>query len=856
MINNSRAIRIFTTLLFGFICLPAFADFNPAAGGDELDRFLSPRMLNVGDFGLINEYPSSGVINPAAPAAEQRVHLDASYINVSDFANKISNAHVINLGGIYPSPAGVAGANLQFLHSRQQSFNVGTMLRLLTSFSKEVYDTIDVGAGIDFAIGYGDQLDWSLTGKLGIIHSLENTIDIPGARYGIAITGLGKWFQGNTIFGPYPSPFTPVLEFGFSPVITEKIQWDVFTKLSFPSFQNVRTAVGTELIIARFLRVGGGINLDLKSILNNPSSAGNYLPSIGLDVQFSTDIDTEKSAVASQQGWTKSDIRVRAGAAPLPLDTWAIGAGVNAALGVVDTEAPIIDIASFDSSYISPNNDGKKDTAIIPISITDQRYISGYKLILTDQQEEIVRTIVNVDPRPESRGVKNFIDRLLRVKTGIPVPEQLIWDGRGDNGKIVEDGQYHFHVVAWDDNENTGETEKYSVIVDNTPPSITLVPPTGDDLIFSPQEGSFQTEVRIQQTGSNEKKWTGEILNSSRIAVKTYSWNDSEPNSFAWNGTNDDQQVVADGVYSYRISSKDNAGNEISQEFFNIIVNTEPTPVFATVSDSFLSPGNDGAKDNIVITADIGNRRGLKSWELEIKNSRNLTVRKFSGDGLPPIDGIEFDGANDNGEILPEGKYNAELVVFYQNGNRPTASTPFFEIDTTRPSSSISVEHQIFSPNNSGIRDEQIIYQETSNEQIWTGVIKNADGLAVREFIWEDEVPSQLVWRGKTSTGELAADGMYSYQLFSTDRAGNLGNSNMVFFELNTEETPVIVTSSLDAFSPDGKGNKNTISIIPNLRKTDDIEYFQFEIIDSENRIVRSIQGSGELTQAYIWDGL
>lgn len=125
-----------------------------------------------------------------------------------------------------------------------------------------------------------------------------------------------------------------------------------------------------------------------------------------------------------------------------------------------------------------------------------------------------------------------------------------------DNGETAPDGKYFYYFVATDDNGNEGRTDTYPVVIDTVPPMIALNQPS--DKIFG--EGA-KSSLRISQTGSSEDKWVGRFRNAAGDIVKTFEWQDSEPLTFNWDGTDSNGQPVPDGVYSYTVSSTDRAGN-------------------------------------------------------------------------------------------------------------------------------------------------------------------------------------------------------------------------------------------------------------------------------------------------------
>ena len=58
--------------------------------------------------------------------------------------------------------------------------------------------------------------------------------------------------------------------------------------------------------------------------------------------------------------------------------------------------------------YISPNNDGIQDELVIPLNISDKRYIQGWSLVIMDSNKNVVRTIENKNSLPEKLGFRTF----------------------------------------------------------------------------------------------------------------------------------------------------------------------------------------------------------------------------------------------------------------------------------------------------------------------------------------------------------------------------------------------------------------------------------------------------------------
>ena len=82
---------------------------------------------------------------------------------------------------------------------------------------------------------------------------------------------------------------------------------------------------------------------------------------------------------------------------------------------------------------------------------------------------------------------------------------------------------------------------------------------------------------------------------------------------------------------------------------------------------------------------------------------------------------------------------------------------------------------------------------------------------------------------GTYGAGERAPDGDYFYRLSAMDRAGNLGQSRVLRFSLDTEETPVLLSAGYDAFSPNGDGVRDIQTIRPELKINEGIDRWVFK---------------------------
>ena len=71
--------------------------------------------------------------------------------------------------------------------------------------------------------------------------------------------------------------------------------------------------------------------------------------------------------------------------------------------------------------YISPNNDGVQDELVIPLKISDKRYVQAWSLVIMNESGEVVRTIENKVALPSKLGFKSFFKQLIAKKEGVKI---------------------------------------------------------------------------------------------------------------------------------------------------------------------------------------------------------------------------------------------------------------------------------------------------------------------------------------------------------------------------------------------------------------------------------------------------
>ncbi len=843
---NAKRTALSTIIVLAAVVAPLVVAYEPAPGGDLIDQFASPISLGRSGAPPMQESVSGDTINPAASALKQRTHLDASYLSiVSDGSVR---GHAANIGAAFPYPVGVFSGSLSFMSVDETAINLGQRVGVSLGFSKDLYPRLLFGAGLRGRYGSNEGESGFAGGlDLGVINTIGAVGPLRDVSWGLAVTQMGN---GLALGYPSasPAPFTPALSASATVVDTDSFDLGATFRLTAPTFQSVTAHATLAAKLFDRVSIAGGWDF------NAAETGASNLPSLSLTYHARTDLKTTEGFVA-EQGWARSEIDVHGAFAPLYDDVYAAGLGLNAALGVVDEDPPSVGVDYTEERYLSPNNDGASDELLLPIDITDERYVKGWALSIYDESGALVQTIENKEQREENVTFRNVLDRLFYVKQGVDVPPEVRWDGRTAEGGLAPDGRYTFTVSAFDDNANAAVTDSFTVTIDATPPAVAIVEPDDpDDLIFSPNGDNNKDTIVVDQEGSEEDQWIVEVRDVDDRVIREERFAATRPASFEWDGRDDQGALVPDGVYSVTSSSVDRAENRGAATLANIIVNTEPTPLGLTVDRSEISPNGDGVSDALTLTPDVPVKEGIRTWQYVIIDANETAVRTIQSNSETP-ESWEFDGRADDGSRLPEGRYVAEFSVRYNNGNNPVVQSPRLTVDVTPPFASVRPDVEVFSPNGDGRIDAVTFAQVADAIRAWTGTIRDSQGTVVRSFQWSGEPLATLPWDGRDDKNEQLPDGTYRYVLSGRDVAGNLTETAPAAVRLDTRETPVFVSTGTEAFSPNGDGRKDRISIFPELADRRGVTGYSVAILDANNEPVASIERRNAPPDDVEWDG-
>ncbi|MBW2601103.1 MAG: hypothetical protein JRD47_04130 [Deltaproteobacteria bacterium] len=133
-------------------------------------------------------------------------------------------------------------------------------------------------------------------------------------------------------------------------------------------------------------------------------------------------------------------------------DRWNRLFSMDAMAGLTVQNRPPEIALSVQNRSISPNNDGVRDRVLFIPEILKAITLKGWKVEITDGDGRIVRS-------EQGMGA---------------LPEGFVWRGVDDQYKAVKDGIYFCRLIAEDEAGNTTSTPEEKIVVDATPPKISV----------------------------------------------------------------------------------------------------------------------------------------------------------------------------------------------------------------------------------------------------------------------------------------------------------------------------------------------------------------------------------------------
>ncbi len=285
---------------------------------------------------------------------------------------------------------------------------------------------------------------------------------------------------------------------------------------------------------------------------------------------------------------------------------------------------------------------------------------------------------------------------------------------------------------------------------------------------------------------SNDK--TFDLSLAGNEAGSTVIYQKSIDNGVTWSTTTAAQTNLTDGLYKFRTSVTDTAGNNATSNIITVTVDTTATAGTLSLnnfSDTGVSASDFISQDNTFDLTLAGNEAG------------STVVYQVSIDN-----GVNWVNTTANRSNLTDGDYQFRTQVTDVAGNIAYSNLINVTVDTTAPAAgTLSLNN--FS--DSGISATDFISQDKTFD---LSVAGNEVGSSI---VYQVSVDNGANWTDTTAAQSNLNDGDYQFRTQVTDVAGNIAYSNLINVTVDTT-APAAGTLSLNNFSDSGISATDFIS--------------------------------------------
>jgi len=336
---------------------------------------------------------------------------------------------------------------------------------------------------------------------------------------------------------------------------------------------------------------------------------------------------------------------------------------------------------------------------------------------------------------------------------------------------------------------------------------------------------------------------------------------------------------IASINYAFSYSEKEGMSHYAGVTLEYGALDREPPALSITPDYTYISPNYDGVQDYLIFNINVRDQSRIRGWKLQISDEKDTVVKEFkmsdreveesltasafvnrmvsTKDTMSVPEKILWDGSDNSGGKLPDGKYKYYFYAWDARDNIAPVKSGVLAIDSTSPVVDINTDSMIFSPNGDKNKDTLIIHQKikSSPEDVWKGEIKNSDGITVASFEWNGaSVPEKIIWKGTDDSGAVLPDGLYYYSISSTDKAGNRASADLREIILTTQMEIADIRFEEEYFSYK-KDDKTSMRFFADLSSVKGIERWDVSITDSEDKnIIRILSGTGTVPAFIDWD--
>ena len=841
--------------------------------GAKWTELSSRHFLSGGASTASFDFADTLTANPASSGYIQRMTFDGSYIALINTAGGFGwPGHIANFSHTVPTRHGVLSWHTQLLASGAADFDAGSVFSLGGTFARDVYPGLLVGAGIETRLSSAGEV--AADADLGFISDAGDLAGFEEVYWGAALRGLGySAFQGVD-----ESLYTPSFGIRGAFINTDSVTSSLMADLSFPRLLNARLGLGVETVIGGSFRLLFGSRADAREI-----AGGNYaelIPSLGISYTFSPGNGEQEAEeretisgaeTARSLPWNKNEFSPALFYAPVAPDLWALGIGARMPIGFIDEQPPEIEIElspqEGDEAVESPEEkspeeeaeespeetEGSADTgSVLQDDSRDGSRDSekGEKLVVRNKRAKsphaaITRVQEDAQKSEKNGGEKSGSGSAGSSESGSEAGEEAASEESnqaGDNGE-VRPFERDARVYISPNNDGVKDELSFSFEVSERRYI------EGYEFIIENEAGKEVRSILNKETRPEERSFSTFFSNlfAPKKGVQV-------PDTLRWDGTTEEGNIAADGLYTFHVKVWDDNGNVGSTDKQSVYVDTTPPQI--TIEDKpredrIFSPDGDGMKDTLIIEQDGSIE---EQWNGVFLDSNGNEVRSFSWEKRAP-ERLEWDGKNDAGTLVPDGVYKYRINATDRAGNRTVAEYANIVKNTEKTPVSLTINRSHFSPNEDGVKDEVLLYTDVPVKRgidEWQLIVFDASGNSVMTRSGTENVPETVVFDGRDDSGNVLEEGSYRARLEVLYLNGNNPQAESPQFVLDVTPPSVSLNANTDIFSPDGDGQKDVIVF---NQETSAEETWYGYITNAEDERVMTYKWVEKAPATLRWDG-
>jgi large repetitive protein len=346
----------------------------------------------------------------------------------------------------------------------------------------------------------------------------------------------------------------------------------------------------------------------------------------------------------------------------------------------------------------------------------------------------------------------------------------------------LSDGTYTAEASQKDEAGHTGESTPVTFTVDTTPPALTLLTPTNDEVLHTSRP-TFSGAAG--DAPGDQATVTLKIYKGSAVSGTPTQTLELTPDGGAWS-TGESGPALANGTYTALAEQSDEAGNRTERTATFTVATKAPdvtlstsgfkvseTHLLAEATPSFSGTGATEPEDEKVVTVNIYSGT----------STSGTAVRTLTGS----LSGSTWE-AGPVGVALEDGVYTAQAEQKGPLAQTGVSSAVTFTVDTTTPIVTLTPPGN----NKNFVKTSEPTLTGAAGAAAWDDAVTveiHEGGSLTGKLVASGSVPASTTW---SYSAPHLRDGVYTAEASQDDEAGHAGTSGAVTFTVDT--TPPLLT--------------------------------------------------------------